>query len=398
MSQRTRKIVRSRLHDAVWLPALFAAGAVTFLHTTVCAQNTKTPVIMFEGLTEQSRPGSNAIYSVNADGTSLKQLSADGDRIFNISPLPQWSPDGRHIAFVNWLQGLNGGSVAVELYVMDRDGANRRLLMHVTENFGQRTQQFTGVAWSPDGKTLAVTRLASGLFLVLPSGQGEPRLVLQAQSPRDFSSPTWSPDGKRIAFYAYMRTAVAGELSQTSEVHVVSADGSADRTVGTSVVQTRIFELAVPIRWSADGSKVFFPLMVSVSPGTTASREYTSKSDGSGDMQLTGRPAYAALSPDGGRIAFAKSLPGCRSQILVMNEDGSGVRQVTNDPDWACTTSEWSPDGKRLVLSCHFVRDPCRMANGCNWRIFVIDADNPPAKLTPLIDRDAMYPSVAPRP
>jgi len=398
LNQRTKKMLRSSFHDAVWLVVLLAVGLATFLHTTVSAQNVKTPTIMFEGMTDPSRFDSTAICSVNADGANLKRLTADGDRIFNTSPRPQWSPDGQNIAYVNWLGGLDGGFVAVELYAMDRDGANRRLLLHVAEHFGQRTQQITGVAWSPDGKTLAVTRLVSGLFLVPTNVEGEPRLVLKAQSGREFSSPAWSPDGKRIAVYAYMHTAVGTGLSQISEVRVVNADGSDDITVGESVVQTRILQEAVPIRWSSEGSKVFFPLMASTSGGTVAIRAYASNADGSGEMKLTGRPAYTAVSPDGSRIAFARAQPGSPKEIFVMNEDGSGVRQVTNDPDWACTTSEWSPDGKRLVLSCHFVRDPCRVAIGCNWRIFMIAADNPPTKLTPIIDRDAKYPSVAPEP
>ena len=398
LNQPTKKMIRSRFLDAVWLVALLAAGAATFIHTIVSAQNVKTPKIMFEGMTDPSRFDSRAIFSVNADGTNLKRLTTDGDRIFNTSPRPQWSPDGQHIAYVNWLQGLDGGFGAVELYAMDRDGANRRLLLHVTENFGQRTQQITGVAWSPDGKTLAVTRLASGLFLVPTNGEGEPRLVLKAQPGREFSSPAWSPDGKRIAVYAYMRTSEGDGLSQTSEVQVVNADGSDDITVGRSVVQTRIFQEAIPIHWSSDEKEIFFPLMASTPSGTMAIRAYASNANGSGEMKLTGRPAFTTESPDGSRIAFARAQRGSPKEIFVMNEDGSGARQVTNDPDWACTTSEWSSDGKRLLLSCNFVRDPCRLTIGCNWRIFVIAADNPPTKLTPIIDRDARYPSVAPAP
>jgi Tol biopolymer transport system component len=283
---------------------------------------------MFEGMTDPSRFDSTAIFSVNAGGTNLKRLTADGDRIFNTSPRPQWSPDGQRIAYVNWLQGVDGGSVAVELYVIDRDGANRHLLMHVTESWGQTTQQITGVAWSSDGKTLAATRLVSGLFLVPTNGEGEPKLVLKPQSGREFSSLAWSPDGTKIALYAYMQTSGSGGLSQNSEVHVVTADGSDDITVGRSVVQTRIFQEAVPIHWSSDGNKILFPLMSSTPGGTMAIRAYASNADGSGEMKLMERPAYTAVSPDGSRITFARARPGSSKEIFVMNENGSGLRPI----------------------------------------------------------------------
>src|SRR5215472_5538762 len=115
LKQPPKKKARSRFDGAAWLLALLAAGVTNCLHTTVSAQNVKTSPIMFEGATDPSDFGSTAIFSVNADGTNLKRLTADGDRIFN-SLRPEWSPDGQRIAYVNWLQGLDGGSVAVELY------------------------------------------------------------------------------------------------------------------------------------------------------------------------------------------------------------------------------------------------------------------------------------------
>jgi Tol biopolymer transport system component len=399
LNERTNTTIPSRLHNAFWLAMFVVAGMTAFFQDSVFAQDLKTPAIIFNGTIDPSRLDSNAIYYVDGDGKNLKRLSSDDDHILNIAPFPRWSPDGLHIAFVNWLTASNGGSFAAELYSIDRDGANRRLLMHVTkEDFGRRTQSITGVAWSPDGKTLAVTRSASGLFLVSLNKPGEPRLVIQAQSAQDISSPVWSPDGKRLAFYSHGQTAQAAGFTQTSEIHVVNDDGSAEMMVGRSVVQSRFSQHDIPIHWSADGSKVFFPLMAPSPSGTLTIRAYVSNVDGSADMKLTGNPAYEELSPDGSRIVFAEGQPGCPQKIFVINADGSGAHQATNDPDWACSSGAWSPDGKRLVLSCSFVRDPCHMAIGCNWRIFVTAAASSSTKLRPIIDRDAMYPSVAPVP
>jgi Tol biopolymer transport system component len=84
------------------------------------------------------------------------------------------------------------------------------------------------------------------------------------------------------------------------------------------------------------------------------------------------------------------------NEVIVMNADGSGVRQVKSDPDWDCVSAAWSGDGQKLVLSCRYVKDPCKMAAGCGWRIFVVQADGTTAKLKPVIDRDAKNPVVSP--
>jgi Tol biopolymer transport system component len=396
-NHRTRITIRSRLHGAMRL-ATVAVGLATILHTPASAQDAKTPVIMFQGLADPADLGSNAIYSVNADGTNLKRLTADDDHILNGAPYPQWSPDGQRIAFVNWARALSGGFVPTELYVMDRDGTNRRLLLHITEQSWQKTQSVSGVAWSPDGKTLAVTRLVAGLFLIPMDKPGLPRLTFQPKSAQDVSSAVWSPDGKKIAVYSYGQTIEGGVLSQTSEVHVVDADGSAEVTVGRIVFQSRFSQQGIPIRWSADGTKLFFPLMVAAPSGGVTIRGYVSNADGSGEMQATELPPYEKPSPDGSRIAFSNTVMDSRDGVFVKNKDGSGIRAAANDPDWACAIGTWSPDGQRLVLSCHYVKVPCKMAVGCNWRIFVVPADASPAKLTPIIDVDARYPSVAPAP
>ena len=57
------------------------------------------------------------IFTVRANGHDLRQLThVDGD-----ATGPDWSPDGRRIAFSSDLSGES------RLYVMDRDGSHQRL-------------------------------------------------------------------------------------------------------------------------------------------------------------------------------------------------------------------------------------------------------------------------------
>jgi Tol biopolymer transport system component len=78
---------------------------------------------------------------------------------------------------------------------------------------------------------------------------------------------------------------------------------------------------------------------------------FTMAPDGSRLRQLTrdARPSLkAAWSPDGRRIAFAREYTG-RAAIMLMNADGTHVRQLT--PSGLQDTPTFTPDGRRLVYA-----------------------------------------------
>src|SRR5207302_8802207 len=113
----------------------------------------------------------------------------------------------------------------------------------------------TELAWSPDGRWLAVVgkpqpkpgpdesdvRVISRLrykldgegfwdgrwkqVLVLPAGGGEPRQLTNEEC--DHTNPVWSPDGKWIAYAA--NPDPDADLTNVADVWVVGADGGAPR-------------------------------------------------------------------------------------------------------------------------------------------------------------------------
>lgn len=119
---------------------------------------------------------------INADGSESKVLTAvPGGACF-----PDWSPDGKHIAFTGF------GGKQPELYVMDSDGQNA---VAITPGYAPR--------WSPDGKVLLFLRPATfperAIWIASPDGK-----VTREVVKGDFStqSPTWIAGHRGIAFSA----------------------------------------------------------------------------------------------------------------------------------------------------------------------------------------------------
>ena len=103
---------------------------------------------------------------------------------------PQFSPDGRRIAF----SSRRSGDVE-EIWLASADGSGAQQLTH-----GPGTRQ-TLPAWSPDGRQIAFESTgANGRadIWVIPADGGVPRQV--TTDPGEENAPVWSRDGKRIYF------------------------------------------------------------------------------------------------------------------------------------------------------------------------------------------------------
>ncbi len=83
--------------------------------------------------------------------------------------------------------------------------------------------------------------------------------------------------------------------------------------------------------------------------------------------ESSGLDAFPAWSPDGEKIAFTSGRDG-NPEIYVMNADGSGQTNITNNPaqDSIQGDFSWSPDGTKILF--HTDRDG-------NVEVYVTDAD-----------------------
>jgi len=117
-------------------------------------------------------------YTIRPDGSRLRRLFG---RYWGTGQQPDWSPDGRRIAFV----------ARQHIFTMSADG---RRLRRLTDNYGD-----SDPAWSPNGRYIAFIR-DHDLYVMRANGRGERRVVdgpdQGLDHPRpwaEVSAPTWQP-------------------------------------------------------------------------------------------------------------------------------------------------------------------------------------------------------------
>lgn len=127
-------------------------------------------------------------------------------RLAGRSSDPDWSPDGRHIAFASdrdqngTLSYGDRAFFANELYVMRSDGSGERRLTR-TRDVNERKPD-----WSPDGSLIAyqvgeVVDNAQGtsVFVVAADGECTRRVADDPLLTTWFANPTWRPGSKTDA-------------------------------------------------------------------------------------------------------------------------------------------------------------------------------------------------------
>jgi dipeptidyl aminopeptidase/acylaminoacyl peptidase len=179
-------------------------------------------------LTGDSR---SRIYLYTVASRTLERLTRDGD--FEESS-PEWSPDGRRIAFVsnhdpNWERTRNTDVFVVEAAP---GSASRQLTSSPGADGGS-------LAWSPDGAAIVFGQGSEPKFdfhnlsrlAVVPSSGGAVR-VLTPQLDRGVSSPTVTEDGRFVLFI------VAADRTQYF-ARIPLAGGAVERVVEGARVVTQ---------------------------------------------------------------------------------------------------------------------------------------------------------------
>jgi TolB protein len=288
--------------SAIASPTTPASGSVA-ASATLAAPSAVVPASKGEILFCSNRDRAahtDGIFVMHADGSNVRPLS--------ITPgaedwMPTLSPDGTRIAF-----GSNRLGDVMAIYLMNPDGSRQT---RITDN------QFSSYrpSWSPDGKRIVYAGFETGeLFLMNADGSGQARLTSGRSG-----HPSWAPSGQAIAF----QTEATGTGS-ISEIALINADGSG-RTDLTKDARVNEFP-----SWSPDGKRIAFD-----SKRGDNTDIWVIDVKGKVEQRLTTDAAvdeWPAWSPDGRMIAFARHESADKSEIYVMNADGSGQTRVSTGP------------------------------------------------------------------
>lgn len=272
--------------------------------------------------------GTKDIYVINADGTGERQLTntvpeQQRGRVIHEELFPTISPDGGRIAFEADQAPLSEYANS-EIYVINTDGSG---LTNLSHNLGGDYRP----VWSPDGSRIAY--VGSGRLWVM-NADGSDQAQMSGDGLVEMEAPTWSPDGRMLAFMVVLGGILHPHTDH--ELHVVSVNGSGERTIATGYILTE------PI-WSPDGSRIVF--------GEEFQRLVVINPDGSNRRQLTGADlsrTSPVWSPDGARLAYTVEYPPTSAsgvydfEIGVMDVASGAETIVTQSPGWDFRPA-WAP-------------------------------------------------------
>ncbi len=220
------------------------------------------------------------LATIRADGTGFQIVLGDTKGASLVQP--EWSPDGRQIAF------MRQTNFCEQLWLADANGSNPRQL--------DVPAPTCRIRWRPDGKEIEFFGIVrppdpnphSGVWFVRPDGTGFRGLSLNCAGAgcppfQAYDVPEWSPDGSHLAF----------QINDAGDVGVSEPDGMGAVTIA---LHQPAGSPAPPLpHWSPDGTRLLFTVFDS--SGTNRGVVGTINVDGSqqtllGDTSSRSMPSW----------------------------------------------------------------------------------------------------------
>jgi eukaryotic-like serine/threonine-protein kinase len=261
-----------------------------------------------------TRSGSVQVWTTNLDVSDPQAVTQMQDGACQ----PEWSPDGKRLAFVSPCKGKQDLYSGSSLFLINPDGSG---MVSLASTPGGDFDP----AWSPDGSQLAFTSLRDGKPHIYLYSLAEDKVTRISPSPVYDHQPHWSPDGKSIVF----TTTREGHL----QIWTMNADG-------TNAHEFSKFEngLASMPAWGPDGQVIYFCEGSDVT-GLIARRI----DDAVNEFPIAEkvRPVISPhFSPDGHWLIFEGAADG-QPGLFRMTPNGTNLTRLTTGP--ADFQAVWQP-------------------------------------------------------
>jgi Tol biopolymer transport system component len=291
------------------------------------------------GSTDSTSPCSSdeqgvSLAIVNADGTDVRALGSKESRD---ALAPEWSPDGKLIAFVDY-----AGSVKL----ITPDGESVPMPAAPTTS--------ASVSWSPDSSKLAYDRYnekgTASVAVVLDRASGRETVLRGEQSGAE--GPVWSPEGEQLVFNSMDvgRSTASGSCRDhfASRLWVMALDGTKAHQVGTGYLTygaaswARAVDAAPVLPPVPAPTETTAPPNPTVTPAAPPNANPTPAATAQRSATATPKRASPRAAPNGSIAVRGED------GIYLVDPDSAKAARVPGTAEMSAPA--WSPDMRLLAV------------------------------------------------